>query len=154
MRKRALVVGIGSPHGEDRLGWLAALGVKQRQFERCDVRIAMTPADLLDWLQGYETVHVCDACRGAGSRAAVHRWQWPDGRIEAQTWSGSHDLGLAGILELAVEIGMAPAAIILWGLEAPGCEPGAADHDDVVDQLIAEVVERISAELLAGVSPG
>lgn len=144
MQKKVLVVGIGSPHGHDRLGWSVALSLKQCQSDKCDVRIAMTPADLLDWLEGYDTLHLCDACQSHSSvdspqSAALHRWQWPDEHIQEQQWSGSHDLGLSNVLRLATQLGTAPSSIILWGLEATSVGTS--------DQLVQEAVKRISSEL-------
>ena len=120
------------------------MSLKQHQSEKCDVRIAMTPVDLLDWIEGYDTLHLCDACRGdAGDGSdrlpAVYRWSWPDEHIAQQGWSGSHDLGLPAVLRLASELGTAPPKIILWGLDAR--------DGDMCDQLVAEAVRRISSEL-------
>jgi Ni,Fe-hydrogenase maturation factor len=129
------------------LGWLAALAVKERQPNDCDVRIAMTPADLLDWLDGYEMVHVCDACRAVARQPMLHRWQWPDDRIDEQAWSGSHDVGLTGILGLATEMGMAPSSIVLWGLELPDVEESDQRRSELLEQLVFQAAERIVGEL-------
>lgn len=156
MGKKVLVVGVGSPHGVDSVGWLTALAIKEQQLASCDVRIAMTPADLLDWLDGYETVHVCDACRGAAQQPTVHRWVWPDGQISKQAWSGTHDMGLASILQLASELATTPPMIILWGLEVPPTQyvqsesslsDRAEDHTAIAGQLVPAAVARIVREL-------
>src|SRR5688572_26163325 len=45
-----LVVGIGSDHGDDRVGWLVADALQTRAPADVSVRHAKTPLDLLDWL--------------------------------------------------------------------------------------------------------
>lgn len=141
-----LLVGIGSSHGSDSVGWQVAMQIQPWPPSGCDVRTALVPADILDWIEPYQTVHICDACSGNAARPTVHRWRWPDARIEKLAWGGTHDLGLPGVLDLAVTLGLAPADMVLWGIEIPGefCE---ADHAAAVERVARDAAEQIRQEL-------
>ncbi|MCC6509734.1 MAG: hypothetical protein IT423_11535 [Pirellulaceae bacterium] len=128
MDERRLLIGIGSHHGYDRLGWLVAEEIESRQCSGLDVRVASTPLKLLDWLDNYAEVHVCDASQGVAAhgadtvadQVAVHRWQWPSQEIDRRRWCGTHDMSLPAVLELAAQLGMFGCPVIVWGLELPG----------------------------------
>lgn len=146
MSKQNLVVGIGSAQAGDSLGWQVAMRIQQRPTTNCDVRIALAPADILDWLESFQTVHICDACSGIASQPTIHRWRWPDAQVERLAWGGTHDLSLPAVLDLATTLGLAPAEFVLWGIEVPRsvCE---ADNTSAFQQIIADAAERIAREL-------
>lgn len=146
MSKRNSLVGIGSFHGCDSVGWQIATSVLQRPPSDCDIRLALAPADILDWIQPYQTLHVCDACSGSASVPTIHRWQWPDAQVEHLAWHGTHDLSLPSVLELAVALGLAPAEIILWGIEIPS-EVCRADSSSAVNQIVSVAADRIRQDL-------
>ena len=51
----ALLAGVGSPHGDDQIGWEVAQHVQQRLPENdFSVRLARAPCDVLHWLDGVE----------------------------------------------------------------------------------------------------
>lgn len=87
MRTETLFVGVGSPHGDDRAGWLVADalsdlfgtdvstqasgtlnagGLPSRKYPSLAIRKTCIPADLLDWLDGAAKLIICDALCGAG----------------------------------------------------------------------------------------
>jgi hydrogenase maturation protease len=149
--KRDLILGVGSPHAEDQLGWQVVQALGQAPFDGVAVRLAAIPADLLDWLDGVSQLHVCDACRGAAREPTLHRWQWPDRRIACQAWSGTHDLSLPGVLELATELKLAPPRIIVWGLEMPLAErDDAAARSRLVDQAARRIADEVRRPPRAG----
>jgi len=171
MPAETLFIGIGSPHGDDRLGWHVAdalterlqraqgdlpgdkslsensepltpnpspprgegsirigskpAGLKSHAMPeaRVAIRKAATPADVLDWLEGTSRLMICDACRCGGPAGFAYRWIWPDPAIELAHGSGSHDLGLAGVLELAARLERLPPAVVVWGVELDSVEP-------------------------------
>lgn len=146
MSQRTLLVGIGSAHGCDQVGWQVATRLRRRPPGRCDVRIALTPADLLDWIQSYDSLHICDACRSHATEWALHRWVWPDARILESAWAGTHDLSLPAVLQLATALGMAPARIVIWGIEIPVVPCGSAEPT-ANEQLVAGAADAIWQEL-------
>ncbi|HUY93316.1 MAG TPA: hydrogenase maturation protease [Pirellulales bacterium] len=121
-----LVVGLGSAHGDDRLGWLVAqhLGASITD-DATTIRVARSPADLFVWLDGIESLMICDACENLGSPGAIHCWRWPDVPRGALRAAGTHDLGLGAVLELAEHLHLLPAETLIWCVETETPQPGA-----------------------------
>ena len=148
---RSLFVGIGSPHGNDCLGWIVADELARRQTEfsaSADVRFAKIPADLFDWMDGYERLILCDACRMGTAKGTIFRWEWPDEAIEGLVTGGSHDWNLAAVLKLAGHLGRLPEQVIVWGMEV-GEELTRVEStlDAVVTAEVPKLVESIVAEV-------
>ncbi len=59
----SLVVGIGSSHGTDTIGWEVARWLERESIAHWDVKLAMVPSDLLDWLDGRQALALIDAAR-------------------------------------------------------------------------------------------
>jgi hydrogenase maturation protease len=121
------VVGVGSPHGDDRVGWWLADRLAGGSRAGVEVVRAATPLDLIDDLDGVGTLIVADAVRGGGGpRGSVVIRRWPD---EADLGAGrdgsTHGLGVVEALSLAVALGRLPGRVILFGIEA-----GDNDDDD------------------------
>lgn len=148
---RSLFVGIGSPHGNDCLGWVVADELASRRTEvakSIDVRHAKIPADLLDWMEGYQRLILCDACRMGTAKGTVRRWEWPDEAISGLVTGGSHDWNLAAVLKLASHLGQLPEQIIVWGMEV-GDEITRIDStlDAAVTAEVPKLVESIVREV-------
>ncbi len=141
-----LLVGIGSPHGDDRVGWEIVKRVGERLGSGHAVRCARTPAELLDWLEGIDTLDVCDAVSGGLAVGSVCCWKWPAPEIERVPFSGSHDLALPAVLALAEGLGRLPAQLRIWGV---GIGPsGAFDAlSPDVAASVPRVVDRICGVL-------
>jgi hydrogenase maturation protease len=125
---QTLVVGIGSPSGDDRFGWSVAELLSGRLPPRCQIRRAAAPADLLDWLSDCEELIVCDACRGWGDAGKVVCWEWGNLPPIAVEFAGTHDLGLIAVLTLAHRLGMLPKRVLIWAVEAPVASPTMSDQ--------------------------
>ncbi|REK10263.1 MAG: hypothetical protein DWQ37_16805 [Planctomycetota bacterium] len=141
---QTLVVGIGSSHGDDRVGWEIADAVLERVDGRAEVRRARKPADLLDWLEGIASLEVCDAVAGEIGPGCVRSWVWPAAEIAGVPFAGSHDLSLVATLALAEQLGRLPAHVRIWGVGvhrvqawSPMSPAVAAAVDRAVEQICA-----------------
>lgn len=132
-RSSTLIVGIGSPHGDDQAGWQVAQSLMDADIGIGHVELcaARSPVELLDRLEGVDQLILCDACRGNDPVGRVRRWQWPAPQLQRVEWSGTHDLGLCTVLELAEQLGQLPHEVILWSIQA--------DHVDPESPISAEV---------------
>lgn len=146
MSRSTLIVGIGSSHGDDRFGWLAMESPVIESSQRVDVRMARSPSDLLDWMDDVERLMICDVCRGAGVSDAVQRWIWPAANIEQTVFSGTHDLNLPNVLQLAAELGRLPAEVVVWSIEAKRIGPCEMASPQIA-AAATEVARRILSEL-------
>lgn len=119
MDTETLIVGIGSAHGDDQIGWRVAERIEQGIGQAgARVRKARSPVELMDWLDGVQRLVICDACRGLGRVGQVQRWTWPAQNVVGATWSGTHDLPLPAVLQLAERLGRLPPEVIIWSMEA------------------------------------
>ena len=147
---RTLLVGIGSPHGDDRIGWLIADALQQDAGRDIDIRKAATPSDLLDWLADFDRLVVCDACatpldKTTDSRA-VHRWQWPTREVATLRSANSHAFGLPQVLQLAEQLGTLPPVVIVFGVEGE-CFDAFADLSPRLAAAQDAIVQRIAADV-------
>lgn len=119
---RTLFAGIGSQHGDDRIGWLVADALRERFPSDLEVRQASTPSHLLDWLGGIDRLVVCDACLAptvadTTNRSRLHRWEWPELDATSLRSASSHAFGLPQVLQLAEKLGNLPTQVIVFGVE-------------------------------------
>jgi hydrogenase maturation protease len=161
-RSRTLVVGIGSPHGDDQAGWLVAErladdpGIGTESVAKGTkisnhppgiiVRQAKSPSELLDWLDGMDRLVICDACRGLGRVGELRSWRWPDHELADVSWSGTHDLSLPAVLALADRLGRLPPRVTIWSVEGASIGALAAVSPEVAEAL-PNLVEQIKNEL-------
>ncbi len=136
-----LLVGIGSPHGDDRLGWVIAGRVAALAHGSFSVRCAQAPAQLLDWLDGIEQLEICDTVASSADVGTLYCWQWPAREIEQAAFYSSHDLSLPSVLAIAETLGRLPPRVRIWGVsiaqggsreslspQAAAAVPNAVDH--------------------------
>lgn len=156
---RTLIVGIGSPHGDDQIGWRVADSLRSAVSPEVEVREASTPSQLLDWLDGVDRLIVCDACQVrrrfpddlTDSTLSVHRWQWPTLQVSMLRSAGSHSFGLPQVLQLAERLGRLPQEVIVFGIEGRQFDAFASlspDVEKLIDQLVSEIANE-SNELSA-----
>ena len=145
---QTLFVGIGSPHGDDRIGWRIADLLRTHMPPDISIRKATTPNDLLDWLEGIDRLIICDAClsRCGTPQDDVHllRWDWPTLELAALRSAGSHAFGLPQVLQLAERLGTLPPVVTVLGLEGL-CFDAFAELSPQVAAAIESIVPRIQA---------
>ncbi|MGD9722937.1 MAG: hydrogenase maturation protease [Pirellulales bacterium] len=144
----ALVVGIGSPHGDDQVGWLVARNVAQRLDGGVTVRCARAPAELLDWLHGVDRLFLCDALQSEAPPGSVRQWNWPAAEIANVRFAGSHDLPLAAALQLGESLGMLPRVVRIWGVSIAAAQPLtniSADAAAVVSVVADQICRHLRA---------
>lgn len=124
------VIGVGSPRGDDRLGWVALEALKQSarlaplipQRLRLDVRDRPGLLLLSAW-QGAQSVILIDAVCSGAEPGSVLRLAGAD--IGAPGGSVStHGFGVATAVALARVLQQLPAALVLLGLEADPLSSG------------------------------
>ncbi len=148
IRKR-LVVGIGSPHGDDRAGWTAIEQLQSRNFDDVELRQAKVPHDLVNWIDACTEVHIIDCCRIENAASILRRFEWLDTPIDRGLnlrSVGSHQIDIVSVLELVACLNRLPVHIVLWAIPGQCFDPIGALSGNC-SAAIAECVERISQEL-------
>lgn len=132
MQSKTMIAGIGSPHGDDCVGWEIANSIQSRITDRAaSVHLVRTPDALLDWIEDVQELVICDACQGAGEVGSVHQWEWPCKELESIKWSGTHNLSLPAVLALAQQLERLPASVRIWGVEVQLVQPDQSMSDVV-----------------------
>ena len=141
------VIGIGSPLGDDRVAWEVVRMLQQRDWACVvDFHALEGGQRLLDVLDGKGSAVIIDALAPSGKAGTIHRFQWPDARLEVMRPGSTHHLRPAEALQLADTLGLLPALVIVWGIEGERFDP-ALDLSPVVLAAVPEVIQRIAEEL-------
>ena len=161
-RPRALVVGLGSvDHGDDAVGpavarLVAALmgaEVAERSLSgpATDVHVLVhaDPTALIDLMPGWDLVVVINAMSAdvpVGTVQVLAIGAGP-GALPVRTGpTGTHDLGLTGVLALAAVLDRLPDRLRVVGVQAASFEPGAP-MSAAVQRAVPAAVDAVLAEL-------
>src|SRR5262245_46333547 len=132
-----LFVGLGSAHGDDRIGWMVADALEPRLAPNTIVRRAAAPLDILNWLDGVGRLAIGDPCQGTGPVGSWRRWQSPLADLPSGRARNSHDLGLPAALQLADRLGQLPREVLLWGIEIGQIGPEQPASNEVAAAIPA-----------------
>jgi hydrogenase maturation protease len=135
------VVAVGSPHGDDQAGWQLIERLRQEEVPGLEAACVPEPLGLLDHLEGCEALVLVDACRSGAAPGTIVRLDWPDPRLEACGSASTHGFGVARVLALAATLGRLPSRVVILGIEADACRPGAEISPAVTDAL--ESLQRL-----------
>jgi hydrogenase maturation protease len=141
------VIGVGNlMAGDDAAGLLAARRLRTRLNEGVGVFEAGTRAlDVLDLMAGAQVVFLVDAVRSGRPPGAVQRLDAGTGPIAAvASASSTHALSALEALELGRVLGLLPARVIVYGIEAGTLRTGAG-----LPPAVAEAVDAVAARVAA-----
>jgi hydrogenase maturation protease len=143
-----LIVGIGSPHGDDVAGWkVAELLANDLDQNGICVKKATSPIQILDWIESVDELILCDACRGLGDPGDVRQWDWPAHELVHASWSGTHDFSLTASLQLADRLDRLPPKVVIWTVEAAMGDTLDA-MSPAVGAAVPTLVRLIASELV------
>ena len=151
---RVRVIGLGSPYGDDRIGWdavraLEACGLFERfpagAVEAC---CCDRPGALPGLLKDTDAAIVIDAMRGGRAPGTVRRLAARELALEHRFLS-SHGISVAETIALGAALGTLPDILVIHGIEVLGAAPGTEPDPRVlaaipaVQHLVAEELERL-----------
>jgi hydrogenase maturation protease len=120
-----LVAGLGSPHGDDQLGWAVVDRLRSRLPAGVPACKVSGGLDLLARLEGHDEAILVDASAPAGRPGTIRAFDWPcDDFAEGRSFS-THGLGLVAALRLAEALGRPPRRVHIVAVEAQETAPGA-----------------------------
>lgn len=154
MPDRVHIIGVGSPFGDDRLGWVAAESLQRSPVlnglepGRIVISILDRPgAMLLALWDEADHVIVMDAVRSGAAPGTRHRFTAGDvtaSRLPAT----SHGFGVLAALELGHVLGDLPQRLLLCGIEI-GVSCSSFSLSDAVAGVIPIFASEIEKEALA-----
>ncbi len=145
----AIVVGIGSPHGDDRLGWLAIDRLRAELPAGIEARAVRGGIELLESLAGQDVGIIIDAVAPTGRPGTIRSFEWPCPDLTSHKPSGTHDLGLVEALQLAGAMDQLPKHLVIHTIEARQTSPGAEPSPEVVlhlDDLVQVILAMLREE--------
>jgi len=168
---RIMVVGVGSPHGDDRAGWDVIEQLQGLQLKDFSLRKAAVPHDLLDWIAGVDALHIIDSCTSETRPVNLQRFELQAAQADSDGGSkwipsrqcssgvvvsvepnltlrsaGSHRIDVMTVLDLAHCLNQLPRSVILWAIPGQRFRPGESISESC-KQSIQGCVEEITKEL-------
>jgi hydrogenase maturation protease len=147
-----LIAGLGSPHGDDQLGWVAIDRLRPLLPAGVTTRKVHDGIELLACLEGQEAVIVIDAVTPAGQPGTIRSFQWPCPELASCVPLSTHGLGLVEAFHLAETLGRLPRRVSIYTVEAHDTSPGRPLSIEIARRLYA-VVEAVLREVTAARSP-
>ncbi len=165
-RPNALVVGIGSPNGDDQAGWRVIDMLQTRMAGVCQLRYAKVPHELIDSLDNVDLLHIVDACVVGDQNEGVGRYELvcsedvagnhdvalntqqkdqviPLPRLRCDT---THHLDLVSVIRLASQLRKLPSRVSVWTIPGRQFGPGAP-LDTACQDPIRHCADQIAREL-------
>jgi hydrogenase maturation protease len=147
-RRPLLVAGLGSPHGDDQLGWVVIDRLRPRLPAGVSTSKVLGGLELLECLEGQDEVIVVDASAPAGRPGTIRSFDWPCRDLAEGTLLSTHGLGLITAVQMAEALGWLPHRVCIIAVEARQISPAAplsgavAQQIDVVTEVVLEAIGR------------
>lgn len=142
------LIGIGSPFGDDRVGWHAVEAIERSGMlagfpagMATACRCSQPVTDLLPMMSGARAVFLIDGMKSGAPPGTVRRiedGELPDGLGNVS----SHGLGVADSLALARTLGMLPRTLTIYGIEI-----GAPAADQEISQAVLAAIPALLREI-------
>lgn len=148
-----LIVGVGSPQGDDAAGWAVIERLRDSHDSRIESRNDITlhavggGERLLDLIDNQWSLILIDALVGDAPGSVV-RLTWPGEQLEALHPGTTHGLGPAEALQLADSLSRLPPNVVIYAIGINSSKPCASLSPEV-GRGVVEVVRRILEELPA-----
>ncbi len=140
-----LLIGIGSPYGDDQVGWRVIEAVQSADLSLSAVRCETPVTTLLALLQQSDEVILVDAVAYEAPVGTVLCWSGAE-VMQAQSAVSSHGFNLASLLALADSLSMLPRSLTVYGVVIDARNiPQVPDLP--LSEAVAEAVEQIVALL-------
>jgi hydrogenase maturation protease len=144
----SLILGLGSPHGDDQLGWIAVDRLRPRLPTGISAHKVQGGLELLECLEGQDAAVVIDAAAPAGRPGTIRSFAWPCPELTEWTPWSTHGLGLVQAFHLAEVLGRLPRRVTLYTVEAQATAPGAPLSLQVsqpLNTVVATILRDVTA---------
>lgn len=146
---RIKVLGVGSPFGNDRIGWEVIQQIQKNkklktfiptliQIESCD----RPGIHLLNRFEDVERVYLIDAIKMNAEPGNIYRFQDDEINIISHNTISSHNLGIAEALSLGRVLDLLPSSIIFYGIVI-----GDIDYSIETSKIIKKAVLKLTDKL-------
>lgn len=136
------VIGLGSPFGDDRVGWRVIELLKGRLPPKIDLVALDRPgAALIDWMRQIDHLILIDAVSSGAAPGTLIRID-PVELEDGCSRLSSHDLALSATFRLAATLGCLPRRTEIYGVELGGySDEGLGAVAEAAAAKLASVIE-------------
>jgi Ni,Fe-hydrogenase maturation factor len=114
----AAVLGVGSCHGDDSIGWQVVDELADQNLPGLFVRKLASPMEIIDYLAVALEVHVVDAAIGVDEDTLVGCFDYlresQRKLVESVTTASTHGIGVGQTLRLAETLGLPTDHVTVW----------------------------------------
>jgi hydrogenase maturation protease len=149
------IIGLGSPHGDDQIGWELVRLLESEAAVDESLRLracASVGGELLEFWKDAALVILVDAVRGTESPGAVSRISLlapSDPSVpESVRALSSHGIDLPELIELAEALDVLPPRLLFFGVEVATCSP-FSPLSSPVRAALPELARVVRAEIAA-----
>jgi len=142
------VICVGSPFGDDVVG-LRAAALLERELDPAQAQVSYHDRPgvrLLEAMDGAEKVVLMDGVQSGAAPGTLHRIVGEAIFRHLARHTSTHGFGLAEALALAVQLGYAPAELVLHGVEIESATPAAA-MSAAVEAALPALVAAVRNEI-------
>jgi hydrogenase maturation protease len=147
------VLGIGSPFGDDQVGWKVVDALKQQlsMHTNIDLLVSIENHDrpgvrLIELMSGAHTVFIIDAIKSNSEIGTIHRFKNHD-IFELENRLSTHNMGVSEALQLGSALNALPDNIILYGIEID-ITVLASTLSQRVESAMDQLVVRLKNEII------
>jgi hydrogenase maturation protease len=145
-----LILGIGSPSGDDQAGWLVANALNEMGADSIAGvvvdKLDRPGANLVAKFESANHVIIIDAMHSGAAVGSIRRFDrhdWP----AYDSGLSSHGFGVLAALVLARELGSLPGRVDLYGIEIASASPGDPPGE-AIRTAVQELARQIANEIL------
>lgn len=146
---QARIIGVGSPFGDDQIGWdaveaLLADGLIERYPPRSvEACCCGNPVELLMLSKDAQAVFIIDAMKSGAEVGTVRRFG-PNQLESNQTFISTHGVSVAEAVALGQTLNLLPATLVLYGIEI---HPAVLERQKTVRAAIPVLLRAIAIDL-------
>lgn len=149
---RIKLIGIGSEHGDDCVGWRVIERIEHLGLPGVECFKAQVPIQAVDQLSDADSLHVVDAVKGS-NRSSVTRLSYSDPRdqplVSQQEVRGTHGIGILEAIRLAEVLGRTVGPVTLWLVAGEQFEP-MSGPSRTAEGSIERCVQKLLLEIRGG----
>lgn len=143
------VLGIGSPFGDDQVGWHVAQGLMPHFSQQAAICIEIHDRPgmrLLELIRGFDTIFIIDAIQSGQPIGTLHQFQ-KESLFESETRFSTHAPSILQALQVASALDELPKAMIQFY----GIEIGRVGLESTLSQPVERAVRALVLRLLRAI---
>ncbi len=142
------VIGIGSHHGVDRLGWLLCDHLKNMHWpDDIDIQNCRNPAQLTELLRDCDSAVIIDAVITGQEAGQIIALGMHELQLCAGKHSSSHGFNVSDALKLTKALGQLPNNIAIFGISVTDATQNADELSQITGPALQQAIREFQQSL-------